>query len=599
MFILKLNDWSVVEGLEQIATTWELASDSNFTDILESTKSDTMLRVYQSDVTVPVDAVVYARAMRHFNDSTADYWTDATKMINNEEEYSSMLLSKDVVIETPIIFSNIDELLSIDPTFTINTSKYKGVGDSHYATHWIIKDGTDNVIFTSLYDTVNKTSIHVTKTPTITSKSILKIYAIHVSAGSVESQPGMYNLTTALYNYEITSDLTLVNGMEDYTLTFKKINENSKMRMSKLVLLDSDKTTELSTKYVTEGTLSVTFPWTLMRFNGVFYIDIYAYDTKNNYTYSRKMLTTKNKKIVEIIDPNYKYTKAFIPVTQTINYQVDSNTTVYELPDGSVPLVLKADGNVYKATIDNNGLLTNDYQTMNGVSLLSFNTEYTYIKYLANNLVLVDTLDGNNIPTFMVYKYNVYNDTYSLLSSLSRNDELYSLGITNAITQITENEFIYIPFSSNKIKKYNISNNTITELITIKNNTNYKGSMIKLQNNQVLLYGGENFEALVYNIAENVFTKSTSIIPSSFLNRPLKVIELINGDSILYRTTKLTTDTGTSVKYFNISTMLFEDIEETFADTDIPTGVIRTSTGQVLFTTYSVLDNILSTYVVK
>jgi hypothetical protein len=599
MFILKLNNWSTVEGLKQIATTWQLASDSNFTQILESTKSDTMLFVYQSDVTVPVGAVVYARAMRHFNDNTADYWTDATMMINNEEEYSSMLLSKDVVVETPIVFANTDELLGIDPTFTITTSKYKGDGDSHYATHWVIKDAVENILFTSLYDTVNKTSITITKTPNITSKSILKIYAIHVSAGSVESQPGIYNLITALYNYEITSDLSLVNGMKDYTLTFKRINENIQMRMHKIVLLDSDKTTELITKYITEETLSVTFPWTLMRFNGVFYIDIYAYDTKNNYNFSRKMLTTKSKKMVDIIDPSYIYTKAFIPVTQTINYKVENNTTVYELPDSSVPLVLKADHNVYNVTIDNDGLFTNYYQTMNGISLLSDNTEYTYIKYLENDLVLVDTLDGNNIPTFMVYKHDVYHNTYSLLSSLSRSDELYSLGITNAITQISETEFIYIPYSSNKIKKYDISNNTITELITIKNNTTFKGSMIKLQNNQVLLYGGENFEAIVYNIAENIFTKSTSIMPSSFLNRDLKAIELINGDTILYRTTKLTTDTDSSVKYFNITTMLFEDIEETFSKTDIPTGVIRTGTGQVLFTTYSAQNNILSTYVVK
>lgn len=227
MIILQLNDWTPVEGLLQVATTWEIATDKEFTNILESTKSDTMLRVFQSDVVIPADQIVYVRAMRHFNDSTADYWTDARKMINNEESYSSMLLSTDIIVEQPIVDINLDEYFGVDPTFTITTSDFKCNNAEHYATHWIIKDGIGNIVFTSLEDTANKTSIAVTKTATIMSKTQFKLYAIHVAAGNIESKPGEFNVKLSSFNFEIVSDLTKVNGMEDYTLKLKKINDLS------------------------------------------------------------------------------------------------------------------------------------------------------------------------------------------------------------------------------------------------------------------------------------------------------------------------------------------------------------------------------------
>lgn len=587
MLIVRLKNWLPIEGLEHVGTTWEISATGDFNNLENSIYSEEMLDVFYSDIVVPAGDTYYVRAMRHFNDPTANYWTEPVEVMNIEAEYSAMLLNKDISVDAPMLYLDNTDITNDSDTFVIRTTSYRGTGEEHYCTHWIIKDGIGNVIFSSLYDTLNKTSITITKQDiNLLNKTQLTFIAVHCTASGIESKPIERTVNSSKFNFEITSDLTKVSPLLDYRLTFRKIIEALTIRIIKIDILDSDQKTVIYTRNVTEINTTITIPWSLLRPSVTYYIDIHANDLNNNFGVLRKSFTTQSIKLTDILDSEYEYTNIYKTDNDTPEANFGNYVTTHELLNNKIPVVVNGSTEVHLATLTNTGIATID-GVLDGVSLLTDVVDQTYIKYLENNMLLIDTLNGSMQPTFLVYKHDLHTNTYTLMHAATRADESHALGMTNAILQISGNEFIYIPYNTNLIKKYNIANNTLVTIAVIPNNTYFKGTFIPMGKNQILLYGGEVFDTYVFNFNDLTFEKSTSIVPDSFLNRPLKLARLINGDSIVFKTTYLNNDIGSSIKYFDYSKSIFTDFAETFLPGETPTSVYRGIDGSILLTDYN------------
>lgn len=87
MIIVKIRKWKVINDLEHTSTTWEIATDENFENIVELHEESDMLELLFSTLEVPKDTSYWVRAKRHFNASGVDYWLNPVKVTNMEESY--------------------------------------------------------------------------------------------------------------------------------------------------------------------------------------------------------------------------------------------------------------------------------------------------------------------------------------------------------------------------------------------------------------------------------------------------------------------------------------------------------------------------------
>ncbi len=588
MIVVKLKKWVPINGLEHLSTTWQIATDENFTNILEESENSDMLEMYYSDITVPVDVSYYVRAKRHFNDSLVDYWSEVITVSNIEEAYSAMLLEKDNVIDEPMIFLDINQFQNTEATFTVTTSSYRGILDAHLYTHWILTDYNNKVIYSSLYDSVNKTSISIPKSINIADRSNLLIRAIHVASGGVESKIGMLDINVSEFNFDIVTKLTNVIPNTDLIVNIVPI-DNTKSTMIEKIEITDPNTNEILLTPVMNNNL-FTIPWYMLGIESVININIYAFDKQAKYSKLIKRLTV-DKYNKELKEPDYTYNITLsakvsevdihIPNFITSEYDVLGRLLSPKVNQNSISLLQYTDG-----LIEDTGMI------LNGVSLLNANNEGTYIKQFNTNMLLIDTFNNNDKPVFMVYTYNVHNNVYILDKTIERVEETSCIGRTNAIVQIDNRTFLYNPVGTDKIMKYDIVNNTISEINNIPLLNITKGIFIKLPNNRLLIAGGEDFNTVVYNIDTNKFSDGISSVPGLFVNTDLKVHELINGDSIIFRTSD--SDNEKSILYFDFETQKFVDNDLTF-ESDFPTSTISTNKGDIYMSKYYKEDIYTST----
>jgi len=558
MITLEARKTPDINGLTHQSTSWQIATDISFTNILEESLLDTEnLTVYYSAVVLPLSTTYYARYKKYYDNGQDGGWVVIDNITNAINDDKLLFAAYDISIEAPMVTTTVSEILTSE-TLDIKTSSFRGVGDGHTATHWFVFDRDNNVIYAKLNDTVNKTAISIPKSELdVSDRTYIRLGAIHVTGTGMESGLGARNYTLYNFNFDIVSATKLVVPNVDYVLTVKKLNPATATNIKYINLYDATGETLLWSTPVTDPTLTeFTIPAIYMVAESDVVLSLVVLDNRDRSVYYKRMLH-----ILPVA--NYKEYDNSLTITRSLKFSYED--VLGKIPTGLhsvvgynniLPMSKSTDSSVYKVTYDTTtDKLTYTTDKFNGVSTLNTNNVNIFINYREDHRILIDTLDVDNHPTFLVYKYNVFTDSGVLLYNIPRPTEVDSMGKTNAIVRVSNYEYIYIPTNSNTIKKLNIDTGVITDVITLDMSPNTDITMLDIGNNRVMLIGGDSgtdpFYTTIYNYAANEIDRGQAI-DKKFMARPLKNVKLPNNDVIVFRSTfNQSNDTDNDILYYN------------------------------------------------
>lgn len=579
----------------QIGTTFTLARDDKFLDIVHTERIDQpndFHKFIYEPMLVP-DVNYYIKARRHFSESNLDHDTPSKIVRFDKVRSEAMIYNRDNIVETPWLDVNEKELMDPDSNeFTISGSEFKSNMSGHEYSHWIVTDGNDQVLFTSIEDRENKRSIRVTKTPIITSKTKLICYLIYGSGVGIESEVSKVEVELQKYNYEVVSDIENIPSGVAYDLTLRRLNSSAKMNISKIEVVKPDTTEVLYSVVNTDEQESLTFslPWYLFRHNSMVQVIITALDVKDGVGHNRINLYTSSNVIRELEDPSYKYAGKFKTIGKTTEADYCDSTSSMELPEGYIPMPMNNSSQLLKFKFENDKLV-NTGEALKGVSLLSINNSGTFIKYTENNLLVIDgwrDMGSDKEPVFLVYRHNTHSDTYDLLSMIEHPENDKNTAARNgSLAQLDESTFVYLPAFGSKLYKLDVISGKCTvleELVSDKKGTEYYKAFLKLPNQRLVIQHGDESSMWKYEIMKMTFEKSISLDPNSFTKTEINSRFLPNGDNLIFKTKQNTTDTDPSLMVYSYRDHKYKTIDVTFEAGEFPNGSILLLNNDVILT---------------
>lgn len=215
-----LSEFNLIAGTaEHAATDWQIATNSNFTNIaIESLDSNDLLSY--NIASLNANTTYYLRARFKTNLSLYSAYTDTVQF--------STKVTFDTQPVQPSIVSPIDSTDDLGPDLTIVSTAFSvltGI-EEHTSSNWQIASDTgfNNIVYQSIDDTVNKTSINVTNLPVNTTLYI-RVRHTGITLGASEWSNTISIFTKASYSNSpntpaITSPTNnAVDILNDHTFT--------------------------------------------------------------------------------------------------------------------------------------------------------------------------------------------------------------------------------------------------------------------------------------------------------------------------------------------------------------------------------------------
>ena len=559
--VINISKWPDDSPLEHIGTDI-IIKDENDIELFPEERITG--NIWVKEIDIPVGSTYYVTERKIFKvrdlpieDQTITYESVVHTVTNDDESISNMILKEYVTIEKPTVILKLRDIEDNTDNVTIKTSSYRGKGDGHTHTHWlIVADG--DIKLRSLKDFVNKTSITIEKHK-INFENKLEVYVTHCS-NNIESETEHYVIDKNTLNFKVISNLINIPLM-DYVLNIEKIDYSRPMRLSKVYIKQADKVLKVYEINSDNNVVNLTIPKNLLDSNSILNIELYGYGPDGSLNKRTYKLATYNLGYEDNINKDYVYTKSF--------YKNKYNTIV---PKGLVTDTL--DNNFIVPTT--NGFSLRTFTIANGISNISTLPGLNHLGILDNMLVrvlndneiLIDCLGSNNVPTFLIYSYSAVNNSnaYILKHILPRTDETKTLSYNNSIEQISNDEFIYSVYGTNKLRKYNKKTNTIKELkpLDIENTTTI--TILKMDDNQLLCFSNNDLRTKIYNISKNKYIDGMMHEFNYINGVGVKKVDLINGDKLLIPNIK--TKNRNKVLYFDISEYTLKELDYIISNTD-------------------------------
>lgn len=585
MILVKLNDFPPTAGLEHVTTSFRLYRDKGLKLLVDEQLNSKNKNIYFNPMNLPKDVVFYLKYTRHFNESGADIDGDIIEVYDNGEQYSNMLLNEDVVVDEPTIHFNIDQIRTQDE-FVVETSTFRGNYGGHEYTNWVIMDSLDQVLFASIRDKDNLTSITVQNNEDLMNKTTLKFVASHGTMESVESKPAIFVVRNGAFNFEIVSSLYNVKAFTDLAVKFSVIDIEKPMGITKIKIVDT-----ISGEVYQEGPLegnTYTIPWFLLREAGDLYMVISAYDDIGAPGEITKKIRVNPYRESMIKNPAKVYERKLSKAYRT-NISIANNVTTGVMNNKLIGIphaeslriklydydLAKHEFKDLKKNVDG---ITLENRNLEGFYMVPFNTDY----------LLIDAFNTKGQPTFYIYRYSQHYDTYTLNANIVRSDETKCIGMTNAIVQLTSGFFIYAPVGAKKLKRLDVNLKTITDEVEVPFEDPKSTQLMRLNNNRVLLKGASTYHTKVYDWHHGLFTEGTYIQPRSFIEKDTKIQYLDSGDSFIYKCNLLNDPDDVqdpSIIYYRLGS---EGLSETGCRFNHlwPTTTIRLENGEVVMCRY-------------
>lgn len=115
---LKLKPWVVVDGFKHIETDWQIASDKNFINILDTIEnSKENLNIYISKLVLPINGKYYTRARRKLASESKvikTLWSEPFVIIDTPADDELVVLTNNETLEQLKVKSNNVNKISID-----------------------------------------------------------------------------------------------------------------------------------------------------------------------------------------------------------------------------------------------------------------------------------------------------------------------------------------------------------------------------------------------------------------------------------------------------------------------------------------------------
>ncbi|EPU3829056.1 hypothetical protein ACVWU4_001037 [Campylobacter coli] len=592
MILVKIKKFPNIEGLDHLSTTWILAKDKECTDIILKKEHDPSKDLFYSEATIPPEYKYYLKAIRHFTDPSVELPTEVIELVGKAKNNAdTVLLLEDVHFERPTVYLDGTEFETSE-VLNIKCSHPRANMEVHDYTTWFIVDNENNVLFSSVEDKRNKLNITVNNDPIYKSKAGIKILCIHGSNLGIESPVGKLEFINTESNYTITTPLTGLKAYTDNVIEFQSVDKSKPIGIYSIKLFNT--TDNRTIKTYNKVTNSITIPWTTCMPNVSIGMEIMYINNIGKISSETKLLDFKSKYTSDIKDPDYKYTKTVQALTVNAQSYVPDNCIVESTFDNItvIPSLLKAKSgsnfvvNLIKHRVDNTkGLIpeatNNVLTTIQELNTTNTIKEGTLVKVLNGDMLLIDKLNEDNKPTFILLQRAINYTTPTYLSILYtvRDDETKSLGFTGGIIQEDNSNMLYIPVGTNQINRLNLVTGKVSKVTDIyadetKTSVLPKGNltMLKLHNrNSVLIVGNTAETTVIYNYDQDTFEQGVFVTPISYVNTPLKVLPLVNGDMLVVKGTLPATDSGTQshALYYKLGSSNFEELRNVrFSSTD-------------------------------
>lgn len=554
MIKVKLKDWVEVYGLKNTSTTWKLATDPDFNNVIYSITDKVHLSYFSYDLDVPLGVTYYLKAIRELNNGESEVTSQTIAIEADNNVRDNVILEKDLLIDEPSVYVNIEQINN-DDIINVSCSDFRANGDQHAYTHWTMEDANGKILWKSLYDRSNLTSIDIPNLGQPYSvKSKLVFRAVHGSKVGMESKIGNFTVFIKNVNFEIIGELSQVKPLKDLVLTFKKIKANKRLGISYVEIID-DSTEAIMKKYTDFGD-KLTINWWMLRYGVKLKMRIHCLDNYDNLTTINKFITVSKYGNDIVKDENYKYSKEFdnffsSDYNITPDFYIPNNFTSEPMHNGymGIPKRGKDKTKIYAYDLVEDGRLILK-EEMTNIEILGDETkEGMLIKRVNDDLLMIShtrTGDDNIAKHEMLfYKHQPVDGKYRLLKQFYVNEEVLGLGYNNSVVQIDAKTLIYVVPKTDSMKKIDLDMFTI-EYITkdipyietkdeAAKDRIISPTAVRLDNGRILLAGGYSNNTAMYDPWTNKFQESIVWEQETYMANPLVAMPLINGDSIIMK----------------------------------------------------------------
>lgn len=532
MITLRIVNWPDDTGLDHVSTSWQISDKTDFSIIMdEVVESTDFLNIFRTNIVIPIGKEYYGRSKRHFSNDSSTDWIGPIKIISNLSG-DNIDIKPEVYIEEPSVIL-VDD--NVNDKVIIRSGSFRCKDDGHKSTSWVLKDGVGNILYRSMYNSINKKELILDKNLIGNNNTNVLIAEVcHISTNDYESHFGSYRLELNKFNFEVISNTNFISVNEDYIFKFKTINGIS--ILTRYEVLD-DIGTKLQEGTFVNGVERIIVDRSKLKPNTTYRINIYS-DALPNDVNVTTFYTNTNESIFKI-DKKYKYENKYYVTTTTIN---DFKTCMVEqFIDNGIALIHGPtnDLNIFHFNKRNESLTVSDLIADFLVTNITDNE--IVVKVIDNNTILIDSKDMDGKPTFKIFDY-----TYGkLIKTVVRADEVSNGFNTNNIT-IDSNNKVYYFADVNGIVVFRCLDVTTGSIITLSSRsdlTSLGANLVYIGNDRIVSLSGSALKHLVYlyDISDDVWY-DVNIVPEGYRDLPLTSFLRKDGKVISFNTSNGTND---------------------------------------------------------
>jgi len=505
--------------LEHKATSWEVSLIPNFSDndtlIVKQDKDEDNLLNYKFTYDLGEDQPLYIRTKYHFKKGDDEYESNWSKIIPLNVRDTGIKMSSVMIVTPKVTVRPVyDDVITGE--LEITTSDYllyAGTG-SHKATTYVIETLNGEEVYRREYDEDNLTSLKIDLS--ILDKN--KIYVVKVKHHSLTNAESNYGKAILKLTSELNNlyELKRISDLKPYRDLFFKLNLlGIEVKSVDIIIRDINSNIVASIYDVDDNIIKLPV--------GNIKTDRY-YDIYSRITYSDGKKSEFILLETVYCVPNYLVNlNPVIGYRDTISLVREFNTNslvvnyTYELTNGNILFMKHNDGNVYLYKMPK----TTDIEYNRTILKLgdNFKTKsYFHARELPSGKVLLDVVDGNLTPYFILLDYNPVTDTFKEIFRIKRTDERFNTSVSGSLVAYEDDKILYIParqldsngkYTKLYIKSLDIENRTITKFMDISNKINAVAFINMFSHkDDIYLFGGSNEYTLDDN-KERIFERKS------------------------------------------------------------------------------------------
>lgn len=433
-------------GLTHISTSYLVATDVNFRNIILNVEKDTVnLQELRAELNISDNDNVYIKFKFHYTDNKESSWSRVITLKGSQKG----LAFSDTIVATPKLSLSKDVLS--DGTYTLkietsNFSMFAGGGD-HESSSWAIEDSDKKVIYSRSRDEDNLTSITINSSLLEQNKAY-RITVVHHSSTKANSNAGSLIFTNyvnenSLFDIEQIGDLVLNRKLYFKlilkTIAFESVDIVIRNTDGDIVLSSLDQKTVTPYIFVKGLSLYETYKvFARIKLKG----DVYS-------PYKLVSISELKDNYLVVPSATIKYLGKYDYIQSLMLDGLTAQSTS-EFYQGSI-LLTKQDTNIISRYKLKNGKLVDCGKAITLPTTGKIPLPYINILPMHSGDVIVnycEDTDGrdNAKSIFKYYSHNVASNRFKPIGSFIAGTEIMSTGLAASAVIDKNDNVYYIPY---------------------------------------------------------------------------------------------------------------------------------------------------------